>query len=73
MIKKLLLNLMAVSQHVEKENKKEDQERDKWFRSRGYIVLRFWNDEVLKNIDGVWQRIYDCCHPPQTPPVEGGG
>jgi very-short-patch-repair endonuclease len=30
-----------------------DQRRDDWFASRGYTVLRFPNDEVLGNIDGV--------------------
>jgi very-short-patch-repair endonuclease len=70
--KKLIVELDG-SQHSEKENKEEDTKRDKWFVGRGYIVLRFWNDEVLRNIDGVWQEIYGCCHPPLTPPVEGGG
>ncbi len=24
---------------------------------RGYRVLRFWNNEVLTNMDGVWEQI----------------
>lgn len=70
--KKIIIELDG-GQHGEKENIKADKERDEWFGKRGYTVLRFWNDEVLKNIEGVWRRIYDYCHPPQTPPVEKGG
>lgn len=34
-------------------NKEKDEERDKWLRSQGYEVLRFWDNEVLKNRKGV--------------------
>ena len=34
------------------ENKK-DGIRTKYFRNKGYEVVRFWNNEVLGNIDGV--------------------
>ena len=27
--------------------------RDGWLAARGYRVLRFWNNDVLSNIDGV--------------------
>ena len=30
-----------------------DQRRDLWLKARGYRVLRFWNNEVLENSDGV--------------------
>jgi very-short-patch-repair endonuclease len=30
-----------------------DLERTKWLESRGYRVLRFWNNEVLQNLEGV--------------------
>jgi very-short-patch-repair endonuclease len=30
-----------------------DQRRDRWFVANGYRVLRFWNNEVMRNIDGV--------------------
>jgi very-short-patch-repair endonuclease len=30
-----------------------DGRRDAWFRSQGYTVLRFTNEEVLKNLEGV--------------------
>jgi very-short-patch-repair endonuclease len=34
-----------------------DSRRDDFMRGQGYRVLRFWNNEVLSNIDGVWQVI----------------
>jgi len=30
-----------------------DQRRDRWFASRGYVVLRFSNQEVIANLEGV--------------------
>jgi len=39
-------------QHAEQQMK-YDSERDAWLAAQGFSVLRFWNDEVLKNIDGV--------------------
>ena len=30
-----------------------DQVRDAHFRRSGFKVLRFWNDDVIRNIDGV--------------------
>jgi very-short-patch-repair endonuclease len=30
-----------------------DARRDEWFASRGYRVLRFTNDDVMKNLEGV--------------------
>jgi very-short-patch-repair endonuclease len=30
-----------------------DQLRDRWFAANRFRVLRFWNNEVLKNLEGV--------------------
>jgi very-short-patch-repair endonuclease len=35
----------------------KDQQRDAWLRSQGYAVLRFWNNEVMQQLDGVLERI----------------
>ena len=52
---------------------KRDKERDKWLKGKGYKVLRFWNNEVLSNTEGVLEVIRDCLnHPPLTPPLKGG-
>jgi very-short-patch-repair endonuclease len=34
-----------------------DTERTKHLQSLGWTILRFWNDDVLKDIDGVCQHI----------------
>jgi very-short-patch-repair endonuclease len=59
-------------QHAEE--KEKDCKRDKWLQDEGYVVLRFWNSEVLKNIEAVLAVIMKHClnHPPPTPPLKGG-
>jgi len=34
-----------------------DEERTRWLNGKGYRVLRFWNNEVLLNMEGVLERI----------------
>jgi very-short-patch-repair endonuclease len=48
--KKLIIELDG-SQHLEQEE--YDKERTKYLNSLGYKVIRFWNNDVMKNIDGV--------------------
>jgi len=54
--------------------KKKDEERDDYLRKNSFEILRFWNNEVLENINGVLEVIREQClfHPPQAPPVKGG-
>ncbi|MBI4795299.1 MAG: endonuclease domain-containing protein [Deltaproteobacteria bacterium] len=35
----------------------KDFKRDNWLRGQGFKVLRFWNNEVLTNIEGVVETI----------------
>ncbi|WP_425292391.1 endonuclease domain-containing protein [Allosphingosinicella indica] len=42
-------------QHAERSE--EDARRAAYLRSQGYRVIRFWNNDVLANIDGVVVRI----------------
>ena len=39
------------SQHLEQQE--YDEERTKYLNSLGYKVVRFWNTDVMKNMDGV--------------------
>jgi very-short-patch-repair endonuclease len=48
--KKLIIELDG-SQHLEQ--KDYDEERTKFLNSLGYKVIRFWNNDVMNNIDGV--------------------
>ena len=54
--KKLIIELDG-SQHVEQAE--YDRERTAFLESKGYHVLRFWNDDVMNNIDAVLNVIWD--------------
>jgi very-short-patch-repair endonuclease len=51
-----------------------DIDRDSYLKRHGFNVLRFWNNEILTNIEGVLEVIRENCldHPPLAPPVKGG-
>jgi Protein of unknown function (DUF559) len=41
-----------------------------------YRVLRFWNNEVLRNIEGVWDKIFaaaSAAAPPHPDPLPASG
>ena len=38
-------------QHME--NESFDRERTKWLEGQGFFVLRFWNNQVLNEVDAV--------------------
>jgi very-short-patch-repair endonuclease len=40
---------------------KEDKEREARLLASGFMVLRFWNTEVLRNVDGVLEEIRERC------------
>ncbi|MFN8387903.1 MAG: endonuclease domain-containing protein [Anaerolineales bacterium] len=54
-IKKKLIIELDGSQHLEQEE--YDEERTKYFETLGYKVIRFWNSDVMKNMDGVIRAI----------------
>lgn len=51
---KLVIELDG-GQHAEQAE--YDAQRTAYLEKHGYRVLRFWNNEVMKNIEGVWQVI----------------
>ena len=52
--RKLVIELDG-GQHLEQD--KYDAERTLFLESKGYRVLRFWNNDVMNNIDGVLRTI----------------
>jgi very-short-patch-repair endonuclease len=44
------------SQHADS---KQDKNRDEFLESQGFKVLRFWDNEVLNNINGVVETIQE--------------
>jgi len=43
--------------HNEGEAKKRDEKRAAWLKKNGCQVLRFWNNELLMNMEGVLEKI----------------
>jgi very-short-patch-repair endonuclease len=51
-----------------------DQRRTRFLESRGYRVIRFWNNDVLANIDGVVETIERALRDRPSPgPSRSGG
>lgn len=48
-------------QHAESDT---DKKRDQWLTSHNYRVMRFWNNDVLSNIEGVLQTIAETIDSP---------
>ena len=34
-----------------------DERRDAWLREQGFKVMRFWNNEIMSNLDGVLETV----------------
>jgi len=45
------------SQHGRDERIEHDAERTAYLKASGWTVLRFWNDDVIRDIDNVCQHI----------------
>jgi very-short-patch-repair endonuclease len=54
--RKLIIELDG-SQHLEQQD--YDAERTEFLKSKGYKVLRFWNNDVMNNMDSVLNVIWD--------------
>jgi very-short-patch-repair endonuclease len=59
------------SGHAEDRQSTIDAERTAFLESRGYRVLRFWNNEVLQQIDGVMSAIFEALRAVEAPPTPG--
>ncbi len=49
-----------------------DEIRDKWLWSEGYRVLRFWDNQVFHNMEGVLEAIRDALITPHPHPLPQG-
>ena|SRR5436305_1558172 len=53
----------------------DETQRTKMLEAMGYLVLRFWNNEVHENIDGVLEtvlKVLDRSEPPHPDPLPSG-
>lgn len=71
--KKLLVIELDGAQHLE--NKEYDKEREEYFSNLGITTVRFWNNEVNTNIDGILKIIMDKLEkePLPSPLLKGEG
>ena len=44
--------------HNEPTNIEYDEQRTKYLKYKGYTILRFWNNDIDNNINGVCEEIY---------------
>ena len=50
-----------------------DQHRDAWLTKQGYTVLRFWNNEVMQELEAVLEKIRMVALSPAPSPTSGRG
>jgi very-short-patch-repair endonuclease len=68
-------------QHNESRRQAADERRSRVLQNRGIAVIRFWNNDVLENVEGVWDEIarvaatlkFRPATPTPTLPLSGGG
>ncbi len=67
-------------QHGFDDERLRDEKRTRFLETSGYRVLRFWNHEVLRNLESVVDTIYAALYqtrepptPNPSPPQAGGG
>jgi very-short-patch-repair endonuclease len=58
------------SQHADDRGQEHDERRTRWLMKEGYRVLRFWNGDLVRNMDGVIETIYAVLYgSPAAPPA----
>jgi very-short-patch-repair endonuclease len=61
------------SQHADAARMAQDRERTRLISTCGYRVIRFWNGDILKNLDGVFELIFaELGQPPPNLPLVRG-
>ena len=66
---KLIIELDG-SQHSQSHIQKQDQTRTRYLEKCGYQVLRFWNTDILTNVEGVLAVIYKVARESLSPARE---
>jgi very-short-patch-repair endonuclease len=46
------------SQHGLESERTKDEARTRWLEAEGYRVIRFWNNDIVENLDGVLDTIH---------------
>jgi len=75
--KKIIIEIDG-GQHNESKNINYDNKRTEFLYSKGYKVIRFWNNDIDKNLVGVYEKlkevfnVIDTVTPPQPSPSREG-
>ena len=67
-IKEKLIIELDGGQHAGDEAVRYDNERTKFFELLGYRVIRFWNNQVIKELENVILAIMEALDPHPPPP-----
>lgn len=67
--RRLIIEIDGGQHAVQKEY---DQRRDTFFRSKGFTVLRFWNHDVMQQLESVLEQIRSSLSPAPLPQVGEG-
>jgi very-short-patch-repair endonuclease len=77
------LRLIVEADGSQHSDSKDDATRDAYLKGQGFVVLRFWNNDILSNLEGVGTAVLNalqssgaqtCAAPsPQPSPVKGEG
>ncbi len=51
-------------QHAEEKNNSHDQIRSDYLKSQGIKVMRFWDNDVIQNIESILDKIKENCNSP---------
>lgn len=71
--KKIIIEIDG-GQHNEKQNIEYDKIRTEYLTSEGYRVIRFWNNDIDNNIDGVYKKLKEVFEiTPSQPSPSGEG
>ena len=56
-------------------NKERDNNRTSWLEQEGYHVIRFWNNDVIQNVDivleKIWEVLNNTSYPNLSSPLKG--
>ena len=74
--KKLIIEIDG-EQHAFEPNRRADLERTRWLESQGHLVVRFWTNEVMQDLDAVCEAILaasrrECGTSPLPKPARAG-
>jgi very-short-patch-repair endonuclease len=68
-----LQGTFATTQQTPKDTSSYDQHREQELKKSGFTILRFWNNDVLRNMEGVLETIREALKSPLTLPSPARG